>query len=215
MKDFIDACPNRPLFIYNLVNHTIPMDHIKKAMDRFPNDDIELVHFDELLLLIEKAFEQGIISEDLYPYKQGLKKILAREARQAWPVFLKDIREFRLLYDNGEQAYIELVGKTATGLEDINAGDFIAFATIWQSMQLVKLSLEVQGIYVNHKPTAVSKFLIEFKHIPEVSVIAELQQLWDTWHKKTINFTQAVDFANRLSGVSEHINNQYFLIGRG
>jgi hypothetical protein len=215
MKDFIDACPNRPLFIYNLVNHTMPMDQIKSAMDRFPKDTVELVHLDELLILVEKAFEQGKISEELYPEKEGLKNILAREARQAWPSFIKNLLELQLKYKNGEEAYAEQIRETAIGLEEVIPGNFLAFATIWNGMRLVKLSLESKGIYVNHKPTANKQFLNEFRHISDVELIKELQDLWDSWHQKSVDFKQARILADRLLKITEHINNQHFNNGRG
>jgi hypothetical protein len=215
MKDFIDACPNRPLFIYNLVNHTTPMDQIKTAMDRFPKESVELVHLDELLILIEKAYEQGEISEDLYPEKVGLKKILAKEARQAWPAFFAGLVKYQNRYNNGENVYIEQMQKTAIGLEKIVPGDFLAFATIWSSMKLVKLSLEAKGIYVNHKPTANRQFLNEFKHISDVELIEELQNLWDHWHQKSLGFKQSRILADRLLNMAKLINNQLFNNGRG
>jgi hypothetical protein len=209
MKDFIDACPNRPLFIFNLVNHSIPMDHIKEAMDRFSDEVVELVHLDELLLLIEKAFEEGKITEELYPHKEGLKKILAKEARQAWPSFYKNLQDLQSVYAAGESVFIEKMRQGPIGLEQIKAGDFLAFATIWNGMKLVKLALETRGIYVNHKPTANKKFLQEFNQIPDVIIIAELEKLWNAWHTTTPDFADAKKLANRFMGVAEHLTKIY------
>jgi hypothetical protein len=210
VKDFIDACPNRPLFIYNLVNHTIPMDHIKKAMDRFPDDQIELVHLDELLLLIEKAFEKGLISEDLYPNRAALQKILSQEAREAWPNFYQELLEFNPQFQEGEIKYIEKLSETAIGLEYIDPAEFLAFTTIWHAMKLVKLALESRGIYVNHKPTATKDFINEFSQMPDVAVIVDLQELWDTWHQKSIKFKGAKSLADRMIQIAKHIDHQYF-----
>jgi hypothetical protein len=209
MKDFIDACPNRPLFIFNLVNHSIPMDQIKQAMDRFPDEVVELVHLDELLLLIEKAFDEGKITEELYPHKEGLQKILVKEARQAWPAFYKNLLELQSEYSAAESVFVERMRRVPIGLEEINAGDFLAFATVWNGMQLVKLALEAMGIYVNHKPTANKKFLQEFSQIPDVVIIAELEKLWNMWHTTVLHFADAEKLANRLLGVAENLSKQY------
>jgi hypothetical protein len=209
MKDFIDACPNRPLFIFNLVNHSIPMDQIKLAMDRFPDEVVELVHLDELLLLIEKAYEEGKITEELYPQKEGLQKILAKEARQAWPSFYKNLLDLQSICSSSESVFVERMRLVPIGLEEINAGDFLAFATVWNGMQLVKLALEVTGIYVNHKPTANKKFLQKYSQIPDVVIIAELEKLWNMWHTTAPNFADAEKLANRLLGLAEHFSKTY------
>jgi hypothetical protein len=208
MRNFIDACPNRPLFIYNLVNHSVPMDAIATAMARFPQQEIELVHLDELLLLIEKAYEEGRISEELYPVKDGLRQIMSDEAQQAWPGFHAQLIESRRQYDRGETAYVDAIRKQPIGLEAIAAGDLLAFATIWHSMQLVKLTLEGNGIYVNHKPSATEQFLRRFDHLPDVSVVAELQALWDNWQKEHLDFSEAKVLADRLVELAEQLDKQ-------
>jgi len=208
IRDFVDACPNRPLFIYCLVNHSIPMSEIKAAIDKFATEPLELVHLDELLLLIEKAFQQGKISEELYPDKNGLTRLLVHEAKQAWPAFYGELEDFQAQFQNGEQTYLENIRKTTIGLENIKPGDFLAFATIWHSMKLVKLALEARGIYVNNKPKATRDFLREFSYLTDVKIIKELQGLWDSWHQRAISFPEAEQLANRLMRLASEINKE-------
>ena len=210
MTDFIEACPNRPLFVYNLVNHTMPIAETKAAMDRFPKDLVEIVHLDELLLLIEKAFEEGKITEDLYPEKAGLKKLLARDAKNAWPAFYKEIAGTRAQYIKGRESYIQEIKKTSIGLEEINPGDFLGFATIWQAMKMVKLALESKGIYVNHKPTANKRFVTEFKSVSDVNFVLELQEQWDNWHNRKFDFENVQKYAGRLFTMVTNLNKIYF-----
>lgn len=204
MNDFIDANPNRPLFIYSLVNHSVPMSEIKKAMDKFPDDEVEAVHLDELLLLADKAFSEGKITSELYPDKTGIRKILSREAKEKWPGFLNNLKELANESSGSEKEYIKSVLKTPVGVEPIVSGDHLAFTTIWNSMTLVKLSLESKGIYVNHKPTAVKQFLEEYNNIKDVQVVSELQNLWNLWHEKSPTYSDASILTNRLL----HVGNQ-------
>jgi hypothetical protein len=210
MNEFIEASPNRPLFIYCLVNHTMPIADTKAAMDRFSKDQVELVHLDELLLLIEKAYEEGKITEELYPEKAGIKKLLARDAKKSWPGFNKSIADAREVYIQGETFYLQEVRKSAIGLEAINPADFLAFATIWQAMKMVKIALESKGIYVNHKPTANKQFVEEFKNVPDVDLVLELQKQWDNWHKTTFEFDSAIKYAERLANIVSVLNNKHF-----
>lgn len=206
MKEFIDACPNRPLFIYSLVNHSIPMGEIKKAMDKFPANEVEAVHLDELLLLADKAFDEGKITADLYPDKTGIKKILIKDAKKAWPGFLENLKKLAVECSGNKDEYINYVLKTPVGVEPIVSGDHLAFTTIWNSMTLVKLSLESKGIYVNYKPKAVQQFLEEYSEIEDVQIVAELQNLWNSWHENKPSYSDAKDLTERLLFVANQID---------
>ena len=206
MKDFIDACPNRPLFIYSLVNHSIPMGEIKKAMDKFPANEVEAVHLDELLLLADKAFEEGKITSELYPDKTGIKRILIKDAKKAWPGFLESLKNLTEECGGNETEYNSYVMKKPVGVEPIVSGDHLAFTTIWNSMTLVKLSLESKGIYVNNKSKAVQQFLEEYSNIEDVQVVSELQNLWNSWHVENPGYTEAKALTERLLFVANQID---------
>ncbi len=206
MKDFIDACPNRPLFIFNLVNHSVPMGQVKDAMDKFPSDEVEIVHLDELLLLADKAYKEGKVTADLYSEKEGLKNILAKEAKQKWPAFFKELKVLENISCEGDEQFVRSIEQTPVGIEKIVSGDFLAFNTIWHSMALVKLSLESNGIYVNHKPTGAKQFVGEFNEVEDVEVVMELQLLWDNWHQKNPSFSESRELLVRLVKVAEKID---------
>lgn len=206
MKDFIDACPNRPLFIYSLVNHSIPMHEIKEAMDRFPQEQVEIVHLDELLLLIKEAKKLGRIGNDLYPDKSGVRKILAREAKAAWPRFFAELTEMKGALDSGQLDYAAWLKNTPVGLEPYNAAEVLSFQTIWHGMTLVKLALESKGIYVNHKPTATRRFMQEYGSLAEAAVVEKLQETWDNWHALSPMFSEASRDFTRLFQVAEQLN---------
>jgi hypothetical protein len=175
-------------------------------MAQFPAEEIEPVHVDELLLLIERAFEQKMITEELYPDRSGIKKIMMREARSAWPAFHAELQSWQTSYSEGEQSYIENIAKTPLGLEKIDAAAFLAFAAIWHAMKLVKLSLESKGIYVNHKPTATKRFRQEFQDLQDSEVITDLQNDWDNWHSRTLAFQEAAARADKLVKLSAGLN---------
>lgn len=210
MKDFIIACPNRPLFIYSLVNHSIPMGEIKAAMDKFSPEEVEMVHLDELLIMADKAFQEGKITEDLYPDKSGIREIMKREARKSWPTLFENLKTLVDDSKESENNYTEVVRNTPLGVEPIVAGDHLAFTTIWNSMTLVKLSLESKGIYVNHKPTAVKKFLNEYSNIQDHQIVSELQGLWEAWHSKNPSYAEAQILTRRLLNVAKQLNKNFY-----
>ena len=205
-RNFVDANDNRPLFIYSLVNHSIPIGEIKQALDRFEDDEIEAVHLDELLLLAQQAFDDGKITSELYPDKSGIKEILATEAMNSWPGFMEKLKALAEACNGTESYYENAIAKKPIGVEPIEAGDHLAFTTIWNSMTLVKLSLESKGIYVNHKPTAVSNFVMEYEEIEDVKVISELQSLWESWHRQNPTYEEAKVLTDRLYGLAARID---------
>jgi hypothetical protein len=208
IKDFISACPNRPLFVFNLVNHSIPMGKIKEATDSFSKSDLEIVHLDELMLLADKAFKEGKITANLYPEKEGLKKILSKEAKHKMPALLKELKELERISCGDAAEFSDSLKKTPIGLERVVPADVLAFNTIWHSMTLVKLSLEAKGIYVNHKPTAVKDFMKEYAQVADAEVINELQQLWEGWHQKNPSFSDGQALLKRLVKVAEQVSRE-------
>jgi hypothetical protein len=208
IKDFISACPNRPLFVFNLVNHSIPMGKIKEATDLFSKSELEIVHLDELILLADKAFKEGKITADLYPEKEGLKKILSKEAKLKWPALMKELKDLDRISSGDAAQFGDSIKKTPIGLERVLPADILAFNTIWHSMTLVKLSLEAKGIYVNHKPTAVRNFMKEYAQVADAEVINELQQLWEGWHQQNPTFEDGQKLLKRLAKVAEQVSRE-------
>lgn len=206
MKEFIDANPIRPLFIYNLVNHSVPVGDVKKAMDKFPEGEVESVHLDELLLLADKAFKEGRITSDLYPDKKGLTKLLVRDAKKSWVGFIDKLKLLVKDCDGSEEDFVKIIERTAIGVEPIISGDHLAFTTIWNSMSLVKLSMEAKGVYVNNKPKALKQFLVAYAQVKDVEVVSELHELWNSWHQQKLSYMEAKDYTIRLMRVSEQIN---------
>ena len=206
MKDFIDACPNRPLFIYSLVNHSIPISEIKTAMDKFSDYDIEIVHLDELLLLTKKAFDNGKITNELYPLKDGIKKIMMVEAKNSWKKLVKNLDELNDGIQGSEQGFKNIIEESPIGVEPIVAGDFLAFTTVWNSMSLVKSSLERRGIYVNNKEKAVNDFMKEFKKIEDIKIVEELNSIWQNWHSISLTYKDAKYLTIRLYTLSNNLN---------
>ena len=209
-KDFLEACPQRPLFIYSLVNHSVPLYQTKEAFDKLENENIEFVHLDELLLLVKMACKQGIIKNDLYPDKTKLKLLLEKEARKNWISFYSGLLEWKNEFNGSEKDYIAEIKQLPIGLEHVHAGEFLAFSTIWHAMTLVKLTLESKGIYVNHKPRANKRFIKEFADILNVDIILTCQLIWNNWHKQTMDYEQAKSMALDFTGLADKINTLIF-----
>ncbi|MCA9450749.1 MAG: hypothetical protein KC931_26745, partial [Candidatus Omnitrophica bacterium] len=158
--DFIEANTNRPLFIFCLVNHGTTLPRMKEAVDKLDPDAVELVRLDGFFRLLEKARDQGLVGDELYPDKTGVQEILAKEARKAWPKKLAEILDHGERAKLSEKEFVATVEDSMTRLvldrSKTPANDVIAFDAIWDSMHLVRLALNLRGINVNQKSKGVT-----------------------------------------------------------
>jgi hypothetical protein len=211
--DFIQANPARPLFIYCLTNHTVSLGRIKAGLDRLPGNEVRLLRLDEFLLLADKAHRQGFIaSDDFYPDRSGLRKLLVREARGQWPGARDRIRA------NAELARLSITEfRARTHEPDVEIilrrsatppADVFAHHAVWDSMLLAKLALNMRGIYVNHKGKAVDDFVREYGTAAEAAVIRELWTLWLNWTTTRPTYDEACAFARRLELLANALNNE-------
>jgi hypothetical protein len=210
-RDFIEANPIRPLFIYCLSNHTITLGRIKEGLKRLESDHIELLKLDEFLQLADKAVREGKVpANDFYPDKPGLKKLLAEEARAAWPGARDRIMA------HAESARLSLADFMATTHDPLSESvlrnsatppeDLVAHTAIWDSMGLAKLALNLRGIYVNSKGSAVDDFMREFDLLEDAGVVRELWAAWLLWSSFRPTFDEACGFARRLGALTEKVD---------
>lgn len=199
ITDFVNANSIRPLFIFSLVNHTVSLKRMKEAIDRFPKEEYKLVRLDELLLLIDKAYAQGLIpADDLYPDKTELKKLLAREAQEQWTSIINNILEHSVRARLGREAFVTQLHETALSRSDTDPADVIAYDAVWDSMKLVRLALSIQGICPNNKQTAVNDFMSLFGNVERAQVVQDLWNLWLRWRKQRVSYERACALASQL-----------------
>jgi len=199
ITDFVNANSIRPLFIFCLVNFSVSMQRMKEAIDKFPKDEYELVRLDELMLLIDKAFAQGLVPEDgLYPEKADIRKLLAMEARQAWPGTCEAIlnHSARAKLSSGE--VLDQLRGTKLERSDTDPADLLAFDAVWDSMKLVRLALNMRGVYVNNKGKGVRAFMKTFGDVEEARVVQELWEVWLRWRSRRVSYDAACALAHRL-----------------
>jgi hypothetical protein len=212
LAEFIDANEIRPLFVYCLNNHTRTLKEMMEGVERLPKDEIEYVTLDKFFHLVNKAYREGLITDDLYPDKEGLKKILVKEAADAAPKMFQSIidhgdradlseEEFR---DQAEDPMLRLIlDRSATPVSDI-----VAHEAVWDSMRLVRLSLNLKGIYVNNKAKGVKGFSATFGHLPEAGVVEELWKVWEEWEEKPVSYGVGSEFAGRVAKLAEVLQSE-------
>ena len=156
-----------------------------------------------------KARRQGLVGEDLYPDKRQLRKILAREALKPWAGRIETIRKHARRAELDEAAFRREVDDPMTRLVlDRTAtppSDIVAFDAVWDSMHLVRLALNLKGVYVNGKAKGVVDFQKAFGHVEEADVVQEIWTTWEAWDENPVTYARACEWARRLDALAHGV----------
>ena len=210
LRAYIDAMPQRPLFLFCLVNHTRTQGEILDAVERLGNDNFRWVTLDAFLQLVRKAHEAGMVGDDLDPPTEGLRRLLMRDGRDAWTGVLARIRDHAARAKRTPSAFLrgdhdEIAHAVLTNSATPPA-DMVAFDAVWDSMHLVKAALNARGIYVNEKARGVVDFMHAFGEVRNADMVPELWQAWLTWERRDPNYKEARAWCRDLADLAEALD---------
>ncbi|MFH1742765.1 MAG: hypothetical protein ABIH23_27480, partial [bacterium] len=216
IKNFIEANPNRPLFIYCLNNVAVSIDRIKAVIAGLQDYDIDYVRLDDFMRLIQDAYKQGLISEDLYPSRDGNERILTSEAPMQWantkaaierliPIIRAETNQDALSEMNSEEAGLAL-GQRIT---DDDKADILAFALCENMFLLVKNVLNLRGMYVNQKTESVLKFMDYYGDWKGVDSLHTLTALWQNWDESKVDWEEIVCVGRDFLYVFEEVDKMF------
>ena len=208
VRNFIEANPNRPLFIALLINVSISMERIRKVVTSLKEYDIEYVRLDDFMHLIKDAYKRGLITEDLYPNRKGNERILSREAAEKWPGTRARFAKLEpILAARTQQEALVLMNAKEAGLAlgqeitEEDGADVLAFALCEGMFSLVKTVLNFEGIYVNKRVEAVNQFVKRFADWEGVSALSDLIHIWQHWDELTFAWNDIVSMGRGLAKV--------------
>jgi len=210
VRKFIEANPNRPLFIQMIINVSVPMDRIAKITTDLKEYDIDFVRLDDFMYLIKDAYKQKLITEDLYPNRKGNEKILSAEAPGQWkgtksqieklaPILKARTEKKALAQMNTEEAGLAL-GQEIT---DEDKADILAFELCKNMFSLVKNVLNYKGIYVNKRIDSIDQFVKMFPNWDGVNSLPKLVNIWQNWDEMTFKWNDIVSMGRGLYKVSQ------------
>jgi hypothetical protein len=216
VRNFIEANPNRPLFIPLLANISIPVERMRKITTALKDYDIEYVRLDDMIHLIKSAYSQGLITEDLYPNREGNERVLSMEAAEKWPgtkasfekltpILTAPTKSAALVQMNTKEAGLAL-GQEIT---DEDSADILAFALSKSMFSLVKNVLNYKGIYVNKRVEAVNQFIAMFSTWNDVDALSDLIHNWQHWDELTFKWEEIVALGKKLGKVYHEADGLY------
>jgi len=208
VRNFIEANPNRPLFIALLANISIPLERMRKITTELKEYDIDFVRLDDLITLIKSAYSQGLITEDLYPNRKGNEKILSMEAAEKWPGIKSGFERLTpILTAPTKSDALRLMNTNEAGLAlgqeitDEDGVDILAFALSESMFSLVKNVLNFKGIYVNKRVEAVNQFVTMFSKWDDIGALSTLIHNWQHWDELTFEWAEIVSLGRKLGNL--------------
>jgi hypothetical protein len=136
--------------------------------------------------------------------------LLARDAKAAWPGILKKIQAHAERAQLSQAAFRASEGKDNVPLmlqrTTTTPADIIAFDAIYDSMHLVRLSLNQRGVNVNNKGQGVQDFMKAFGDVSDAKVVQELWRLWTNWEDRPLSHGDASALAQRLLPLAEGLS---------
>jgi hypothetical protein len=217
IKNFIDANPNRPLFVFCMNNISVSMERLKKVIDQTKDYDIEYVRLDDFMRLLKEAHKQGLITEDLYPNRQGNEQILIAEAPAQWLGTKSRIEKIiPVLNAQTPQKALELLNAEEAGLAlgqeitEADKTDVLAFTLCDIMFALVKNALNAQGIYVNVRLESVKKFLELHGEWHGSASIWDLNNLWLEWEEINLSWDKIVQIGREFVQVYKLVDKNIF-----
>ena len=199
MKNFIDANPNRPLFIYCLTNISVGLERMERIVKELGAYDIEYVRLDDYMELLKSAYKQGLITHDLYPNREGNAGILTAEAPGAWQGTRDKIENLvPVLEAKSEAEALRALNADETGLAlgqeitDEDKADILLFALCENMFSMVKNVLNLKGVYVNPRAESIETFLSTYGDWEGAQALRFLIELWQDWDRRNPDWSTAV-----------------------
>jgi len=216
VRNFIEANPNRPLFIYCLSNISVGPERIKAVIDGLKEYAIDYVRLDDFVYLLKDAYRQGLITEDLYPNRKGNEQILVQEAPANWsgtkevfdrlaPIVNADTMEAALDAINCKEARLAL-GQPIPREE---MADVLTFALCESMFALVRDVLNCNGIHVNSKGESILNFLRLYDNWRDVDVTTDLFAQWNAWDEREIVWETVRLWGRKLLSVYAQADNLF------
>ena len=199
IRNFIQANPNRPLFVFVLINVAVDTKRIQRIVDELTEYNIEYVRLDDFMHLIKSAYNQGLITEDLYPNRKGNEQIMRQEAPANWRGTKANIEKLiPILRARSEEEALSRMNSPRANLAKGQAitnedkADVLAFELCKNMFRLVKNVLNYKGIYVNKRIESVQQFIQLFGNWDGIASLPLLVDFWRKWDSTTIKWKEIV-----------------------
>jgi len=181
LKDFADACPNRPLFIFCYVNHNITLWQMLDGYLRWPKE-FEVLRLDEFMIKLRSAIGQGIIKDDLYPKKEGVREILKADTRVEWDKTLTDVLDLGdLAIATRGECLNHFDEERIGGCDEPDLEAAYQFELCQKTAMMVRRACNGRGIYVGNRRKGLEDFLCLYRNVPDPDVLIRISDWWHTW----------------------------------
>ncbi|MFH1741260.1 MAG: GxGYxYP domain-containing protein [bacterium] len=209
MKTFAEACPNRPLFVFCYVNHNITLGQLLDGYKRW-SAEFEVLGLDEFMIKLRSALDAGLVKDDLYPEKAGVREILKSDTRPGWDTNLEDMYALAPLSKASREECLTHFMERIGGCDDVDLEAAYQFALCEKTAGMVRTACEGRGIYVGNRRKGLQDFLEMYKEVPDPQILIQISNWWHAWETEGIHklsdLQSATERAIRVTRWLEEVN---------
>ena len=180
IQALVEACPNRPLFVFSYINHSITLAQMCDAASRNP-EQIEFLRLDEFMTKLRVARSSGMVGSDLVPDKTGCRRLLMNEMRPKWSETLDDVLALAELDDASRADCLAHFAKRIGGCDLCDLTAAYQFDLCQSTAMMMKIACNGRGVYVGDRRKGTEDFLSLYTSVPNPDAIADVSEWWYRW----------------------------------
>ena len=205
VKRFSEGCKTRPLFVSVHVREDTNMSTLRGAIDKLDPQVYRIVKLDEFMLILQKAFKEGLFKE-AFPEKEFLREALKAQGKIMWENHYKRIVRLEKLLSLEPDMMLKEFNNDEYDFTIDQLSDLLGYEVIDVILRLVFSALNYKGIYVNCIQKSVDDFLKEYSSLPDVDVVRDVYVLWRDWEQVKFNLDETRILTNRVIRLAKFLN---------
>ena len=165
LEDFINACPNRPLFIFMYVNHAISLAQLNEAF-ACQSHPVECLRLDEFMMKLHAAVDRGLITNELYPIKNHFGPLLVKEMKPEWKNILGQVYAMKDLENTTEEECLIFFNSRMGGCDPRDLRAAFQYDLCLNTLKMIRAACGIRGIYVGNQNQGVVDFFTVYPSVP-------------------------------------------------
>jgi hypothetical protein len=206
---FGEGCKTRPLFVCVHVRESTKMPSLRRAIDKLNTNIYKVVKLDEFMLTLQKAREERRFTE-VFPEKEFLKESLNEQGRSVWETYYRNIARLEKIVNLEPDRKLSELNTAGYDFAPEQTADALGYEAIETMLQIVRLALNIRGIYVNYRDKSVKDFLKEYSDLQDADVVKDAYELWQNWEETENNLEDVQKLTQRVINLSKELDRRLF-----
>ncbi len=207
LQDLIKACPNRPLFIFAYVNHSITLAQLLETANK-NSKNVEFLRLDEFMIKLKTAIKTGQVKNELYPDKSRCGALLIKEFRPKWQSALDSVLSMEPLTAASKEECLTHFAKRIGGCQQDELAAAFQFDLCQNTAKLVQIACYSRGVYIGARRQGVKRFLELYASLPDKEIFQQISKWWHEWDQGIQTIPQLQKALKRIIPVAQWLKQQ-------